>query len=339
VLKLIGSKNVLGHGVYQSEADKRNGHPRRQQKPQRMGKTFQVRAGVATSSQSSSPKSTVYPSLLDATDREHLHCDIDAEVEHTVKMVSTVISSSKTDVVTEDCAKWQAMNEEQGMQESSPALEMNPPTLARHDATEGSDLQSAAAPSASLVCDHNSGAAETRPADDHLDTSEAVIWSGKQADRATDADVLAASVEGGGSSSSDDLCRKGSGVASKPEGSSGDTFASAWISAPMLQNEVGSLVMPNTWRYVPPPRLPVSGLEPPSEAIGQVKRVESESAGKHELEDVSKRQLVAELVDQLVARSQRVEDKLGAELRSGRAMRVSLEVLQRQNVCLQQQLI
>lgn len=301
-----------------------------------MLKIPQVRSRLATSSQSSSSKTLAYPSALDAAD-ERLDDDTNPEADHAVEMDSVIVQT-KTDAVTEGAALPNT-NEEHGMEQASVFLENHPPLGESHDITEVSVPQLPASPAVTLACDRDSVAAANQPADDQPDTSEAETWAGKHADRASNADVLDVSPGDGSLSLSDEPCRKGPIMANEPERSNGASFGSASISAPMLQNEVGSLVMLHTWRYVPPPRPPVSKPASSSEPIGQAMRLETELAGTHHLEDVSKRQLVAELVDQLIARSHRVENQLGAVLRSGRAMRVSLEVLQRQNVCLQQQLI
>merc|ERR1712039_886562 len=52
----------------------------------------------------------------------------------------------------------------------------------------------------------------------------------------------------------------------------------------------------------------------------------------------AKRQLLGELVDRLGSKAYYSEQILGSEQRANRAMRVTLEILQRQNVYLQQQL-
>lgn len=149
---------------------------------------------------------------------------------------------------------------------------------------------------------------------------------------------------------------------------------------PMMQNEVGSLVVPTTWRYLqPPPQMlptPVddaagavapsspssqraSPEEPagsgsassPTEDLGAViiKPVGSDKdtdvlqsadeAPIFEPMDVdAKRQLLSDLVQCLADRMQKTEQALGSEQRANHAMRVTLEVLQRQNLHLQQQL-
>lgn len=336
-MKFIGSKSVLSQSVCQAEVDKRNLHTRRQQRPQRMKipqGTSGTNSGFATSPQSSPPKSTWHPSLLDRTESETLHDDINAEVDP--EMVSTAAVA-----VADDCATSQAMNKERGIQDVSVLVETSSSVGASHDAIDSSVSQLPAAQCAPFVSDHDSGSAATRLAEDHLDTSEDVIWAGKPADKVGNADVCNASAEGGSSSSSNELCHNRSRVASKLEFGNGDAFGPAWISAPVLQNEVGSLVMPNNWRYMPPPRPPVPDVTPSIKATGQVRRLLTESAENCEVEVtcISKRRLVAEVLDQLIARSHRVDDQLGAELRSGRAMRLTLEVLQRQNVCLQMQLL
>jgi len=52
----------------------------------------------------------------------------------------------------------------------------------------------------------------------------------------------------------------------------------------------------------------------------------------------AKRELVSEIVQCLAAKTHNAEMILGTEQRANRAMRVTLEVLQRQNACLQQQI-
>jgi len=154
------------------------------------------------------------------------------------------------------------------------------------------------------------------------------------------------------------------------------------IELPVLQNEIGSLVVPHTWRFVPPPSvvqvleatpegefqgatghvslLPcVAGGVPsgsqdaaspggdalafaaPSEggggACSSKDAPEAASVGST-LDVYSKRRLLDTVLGALSSQSGESDKALRAEQRANRAMRVTLEVLHRQNVCLQQQL-
>jgi len=160
-------------------------------------------------------------------------------------------------------------------------------------------------------------------------------------------------------------------------------------SSMLLTNEVGSLVMPNTWRYVPPPQqlLPPQPAQAPlgplpdsaknssstssnarsastrapsddDSAQGKTQaqtgyRDSEECTGdvtpnkdmKTEFDDAdfivdaqSKCNLLGELFESFAAKGIKVETLLGEEQRANRALHVTMEVLQRQNVCLQQQL-
>lgn len=132
----------------------------------------------------------------------------------------------------------------------------------------------------------------------------------------------------------------------------------SWPSA-LLQNEAGSLVVPHTWRYVPPPQQalntscaesPTSGMSPdnnaptlPEEAAGPViRRLHEEAPAEappvQPLDLDEKRQLLAKLVGDLLARAQKAEKALSNEQRQNRALNVTAEVLQGQVLCLQQQL-
>jgi hypothetical protein len=145
-----------------------------------------------------------------------------------------------------------------------------------------------------------------------------------------------------------------------------------WVQEPMtlLQNEVGSIIMPQTWHYVSPPSLPppqqqvpspqalsgygaspdsasrlpepVSSLEATKEKEETARDVDEEvpvlKSSDKPLDVEGKRQLLSELVECLAARTHKAEQALGAEQRANRAMQVTLEVLQRQNLTLQQQL-
>jgi len=130
-----------------------------------------------------------------------------------------------------------------------------------------------------------------------------------------------------------------------------------WPSA-LLQNEAGSLVAPQTWRFVVPPQQasnpasPASGAPLSPEANGPsaeedqatpVIRLLRDESGEQAppaqpLDSNEKRQLLAELVDCLTARTQKAEKDLGNEQRAKRALNVTVEVQQRQIIRLQQQL-
>jgi len=148
---------------------------------------------------------------------------------------------------------------------------------------------------------------------------------------------------------------------------------------PMMQNEVGSLVMPTTWRYLQPPlqmlqqpaapeqdesaqEAASSPSRPSQEAVGSCSASsQAEEAGSVIIRQVAsdrdtdvpsaeeapvfepmdleaKRLLLSDLVEHLTAKAAKAEQALGSEQRANHAMRVTLEVLQRQNLHLQQQL-
>lgn len=145
-----------------------------------------------------------------------------------------------------------------------------------------------------------------------------------------------------------------------------------WAAQPtMLQNEAGSLVVPHTWRYVPPPpqaaptpAQPASPgsasspgpVSPPSvrQAGAESSNASPEANGQPEtsapapeeapapearpLDSTAKRHLLAELIECLTARAVKAEKALGSQQRETRAAHVTIEVLQRQNLGLQQQL-
>jgi hypothetical protein len=145
-----------------------------------------------------------------------------------------------------------------------------------------------------------------------------------------------------------------------------------WVQQPMalLQNEVGSIVMPQTWRYVPPPQLPpmqqATNLQPcdngePNRATPDLQAQTSAIATSQEEQSViiirpvhdreetqaptpvplsidAKRKLLNEVVECLATRGEETRKALEGEQRSNRSMQVTMEVLQRQNVTLQQQL-
>jgi len=77
----------------------------------------------------------------------------------------------------------------------------------------------------------------------------------------------------------------------------------------------------------------------PGDAVG-VRDVPAAAAlvgGERSAAVAAKRELLGELVEQLAARAYQAEQALSSEQRANRALRVTLEALQRQNVCLQQQ--
>eukprot|EP00931_Biecheleriopsis_adriatica_P019414 TRINITY_DN13235_c0_g1_i1.p1 TRINITY_DN13235_c0_g1~~TRINITY_DN13235_c0_g1_i1.p1 ORF type:complete len:809 (+),score=181.58 TRINITY_DN13235_c0_g1_i1:149-2575(+) len=207
--------------------------------------------------------------------------------------------------------------------------------------------------------------------------AEAIIWPGtgvqvevKGSDQAVPVSVV----------SGDDLPDNGSGVPvytpASAGGSQGPPGYPVELPWPLpfdvlLQNEAGSLVVPQTWRYVPPP--PEQAPQPPQIApTREVQPVESDEAatcrsavadgvatvnaaaqdkagdrstGEEEVEEVhahldleEKQQLVDDLVKYLIGRADRCEKELAAEQRSNRALRMSLEVETRKVALLQQQL-
>jgi len=139
-------------------------------------------------------------------------------------------------------------------------------------------------------------------------------------------------------------------------GLSGGCAAVPW---PMLQNEAGSLVMPETWRYVPPPpdqlpqpprppeplRADSAGTDcrnPDTEASATAE--DDAEAGDEDSEQMlldadGKRALLEDLVDFLIARAERCEKELEAEQRANRALSMSLEAEQRKSAVLQQQVV
>jgi len=145
----------------------------------------------------------------------------------------------------------------------------------------------------------------------------------------------------------------------------------------LLQNEAGSLIMPQTWRYVAPPPQPgtprgsgesvsptceqspgpkdqapveeeaITRLDESGTFTRQVSHI-SDSSSKASKQTVpessrsldldAKRQLLVELVDCLTERARKAERSLGSEQRTARAMNMTLEALSHQNQQLQQQL-
>jgi len=129
----------------------------------------------------------------------------------------------------------------------------------------------------------------------------------------------------------------------------------AAVPWPLLQNEAGSLVVPQTWRYVPPPPDQLPQAPPrPSEPCGVDANAgdcrnsdgattsDAEDTGDQEdlmpLDADAKQVLVEDLVDFLIARAERCEKELAAEQRANRALRMSLEAEQRKSTVFQQQL-
>lgn len=120
-----------------------------------------------------------------------------------------------------------------------------------------------------------------------------------------------------------------------------------------LLQQAGSLVAPHTWRFVPPPPQPapleevavdtssLPSLAGPAAGLAKVAidPLGAAAAGSSgPTSAAAKRQLLGDLVESLAARAFQTEQLLGGEQRANRALRVTLEVLQRQNLCFQQQL-
>lgn len=132
-----------------------------------------------------------------------------------------------------------------------------------------------------------------------------------------------------------------------------------YISGPLLLNEVGSLVVPQTWRYVPAPAEQLQLGQAASEAVGgsapqAARPTTSEPSAPEVVEDQKetdddqdncpilelgeKQRLVEDLVVYLMGKATRCEKELEGEQRANRALRMSLEVEQRRSATLQQQL-
>lgn len=135
-------------------------------------------------------------------------------------------------------------------------------------------------------------------------------------------------------------------------------FGSLQLPVMELQNEVGSIATPLTWRFVPPPQNMqhqhideqdmgmVSANDASVEEVVEEEDVVSADMSQGEaviaatlpMDLQAKRQLLGELVERLGSRAYHCERILSSEQRANRAMRVTLEDLQRQNMYLQQQL-
>lgn len=141
--------------------------------------------------------------------------------------------------------------------------------------------------------------------------------------------------------------------------------ASATPEMPLLQNEAGSLVVPQTWRFVPPP--PEQAPKPCYDKVLEAKaaltavtatatppREDATPSAREELtpkkliEDLvqdqvkldlrDKQLLVEQLVECLIDQVKRYEKELGAEQRANRALKMSLEVEQRKALMYHQRL-
>jgi len=151
-------------------------------------------------------------------------------------------------------------------------------------------------------------------------------------------------------------------VASGPAGAGLDTSA----EMPLLQNEAGSLVVPQTWRFVPPPpeqapkpsyhdkvlveektqdiASPLREASTPqaaskaSEDLTPKKLIEELVQDQVKLDLRDKQQLVEQLVECLIDQVKRYEKELGAEQRANRALKMSLEVEQRKALMYHQRL-
>jgi len=135
---------------------------------------------------------------------------------------------------------------------------------------------------------------------------------------------------------------------------------------PLLQNEAGSLVVPQTWRYVPPPlecqpRRPSApsaasiAAEAPAAVSasrscsstapvgveGDKREAEDEDGEEEEilpLDTAAKQALLDDIVEHLMARADGCQQELSQEQRANRALKMALEVEQRKTAMLQQQL-
>ncbi|CAK9014750.1 unnamed protein product [Durusdinium trenchii] len=131
----------------------------------------------------------------------------------------------------------------------------------------------------------------------------------------------------------------------------------------LLQNEAGSLVVPQTWRFVlpPPEQAPKPAYEKPREAEAMAAMATPipsprETSGSRQealtprdlIEELvqdqvkldlrDKQQLVEQLVECLIDQVKRYEKELGAEQRAKRALKMSLEVEQRKAMMYHQRL-
>jgi len=119
----------------------------------------------------------------------------------------------------------------------------------------------------------------------------------------------------------------------------------------LLQNEFGSLIQKHTWQYVLPKvpdatPAPVVSVPPAfkeelvSDALPVSAPVDcdvnSPLAGIS-MDVRDKQRLLADLVTVFASRATQAERELGSEQRANNALRVTLEVMQKQNLCLQQQ--
>lgn len=144
------------------------------------------------------------------------------------------------------------------------------------------------------------------------------------------------------------------------------TATEATPEMPLLQNEAGSLVVPQTWRFVPPP--PEQAPKPcydkvleakaagnaPTAATATPPREDATPSAREDLtpkkliEDLvqdqvkldlrDKQLLVEQLVECLIDQVKRYEKELGAEQRANRALKMSLEVEQRKTLMYHQRL-
>jgi len=119
----------------------------------------------------------------------------------------------------------------------------------------------------------------------------------------------------------------------------------------LLQNEFGSLIQKHTWQYVLPAMpdatpAPVASVPPASkeELVSDAFPVSApvDSDVNSSLAGISmdvrdKQRLLADLVTVFASRATQAERELGSEQRANNALRVTLEVMQKQNLCLQQQ--
>lgn len=144
---------------------------------------------------------------------------------------------------------------------------------------------------------------------------------------------------------------------------------------PLLQNEAGSVVAPQTWRFVPPPpdqapKPPVSPRKQPftsswneatvtessslvekvADAVSAAKASSNNKEGRLpapiqellqdqlQLDEHEKERLVEQLVDCLFEEVHRCQKELAAEQRANRALKMSLEVEQRKALVYHQRL-
>jgi len=132
-----------------------------------------------------------------------------------------------------------------------------------------------------------------------------------------------------------------------------------------MQNAVGSLIVPGTWRYAPPPAPPKPQQSLPASVKDNDRNGDSALDGyglgrivikslkerqapppadldkawpQERMNTKAKMQLLGEIIECLAIKTQTAEQVLSSQRRANLAMHSAFEVLQRQNLCQQQQI-